>query len=190
MAMHLNVWTMDNLDHLMQALFDAIAGMTYDIPRLQLSQIANRRLLWSTTLKILDWVQSRRSAAMNSNLDALSMHILTKTTDITNHIYAQILTLTACRDGKVDTISIIEPFLNLISQTHVLESSRLRRFTKSSIPVKVSEDLLAFSGVKETLAEFLTHPIRSPDLYICAQEYHMQFAEICLELCNSEMDPS
>ncbi|KAF8958167.1 hypothetical protein BDZ97DRAFT_67058 [Flammula alnicola] len=110
-----------------------------------------------------------------------------------NRIYRQILRIESFgKNGEI--VTLCEPFLVAASP---------RRFRMGSEPSnssnalvceldhsghkntrRVSETLLALHGVRFSLSEFLTRRDCAGPLYIPAQVYHTQFAEICLDRCD------
>ena len=101
------------------------------------------------------------------------------------------------RDGASSRrVTLYEPFVvaaTLWSKSENLLSGLPRRtsdletmgFEVDSDLVGISETLLSLHGIRTSLAEFLTHPDYAGDLYIPPDVYHTQFAEICLDYCDS-----
>jgi hypothetical protein len=118
---------------------------------------------------------------------------------INGRILQQILRIDTFHDpdgASSRRVTLCEPFLvaaNLWSKSESFPSDVPQRdpettgFDSDSDLVGISETLFSLHGVRNSLAEFLTHPDYAGDLYISPDAYHTQFAKICLTHCDPAM---
>lgn len=217
-------------DHPMTDLVNDFGYIVYDFDSLEDAPMANVKLLWSATRRILDWIQRQKSKVMPFFDGYLSIgttlimnfeHLLFQTTGTSNsqsinfddmlvrannQIYRQILQIEPCGRGQ-ETITLCKPFAIAASPRRSMTGSgsttpdpaagdsgvseaddgaglQQQQHMGSSPKRRISGTLLALHGVRFSLLAFLTSANDAGPLYIPAQEYHTQFAEICLDRCD------
>ncbi|KIM46666.1 hypothetical protein M413DRAFT_440266 [Hebeloma cylindrosporum] len=184
-------------DHPIWPFLDYLCQIVYYLPAFDSDPSLEKiRAVWFVISTTLQWVQGQQELIGLSNVHHKLQYKLCALAD---RIYNQIL----CLDGSNGKaiVTICPPILAAIEYGICINHARSSRSGLEpvfQIPVLepyefddpcnaratgVSHNLLLLESLNLSLTEYLTNRTRSNNLYVDADTYHTQMAELCLDRC-------